>query len=86
MLHYYSVRCSAEGELLLNEGHSYLKERKTVTSVYINTNQHSTAPRSTYHLNAEDFSSLVGGDKGYVFIFINKMLLRNILFPEHLAS
>jgi hypothetical protein len=43
-------------------------------------------PVSTHHWNAEDLSSLVGGSKGYVFIHINKMLLRNILFPEHLAS
>ena len=39
-----------------------------------------------YRLNAEDLSSLVRGSKGYVFIYINQMLLRNTLFPEHLAS
>lgn len=44
------------------------------------------APIRVWHLNAADLSSLVRGSKGYVFIYINKMLLRNILFPEHLAS
>lgn len=70
-----------------SQGRSFLWETKQ------NKTKHRTVyklkPRvliSIYHLNAEDLSSLVGGSKGHVFIYINKMLLRNILFPEHLAS
>lgn len=69
-------RCSSEG-------HSFLPERKTLNTMY---KLKPRAPISIYHLNAEDLSSLAGGSKGYVFIYINKMLLRNIFFLEHLAS
>lgn len=66
-----------------SQGHSFLQDRKTHSTIY---KLKPRIPVSIRYLNAEDLSSLVGGSKGYVFIYVNKMLLRNILFSEHLAS
>lgn len=69
-----------------SQGHSFLREKQNKTKHRTVYKLKPRAPISIYHLNAEDLSSLVDGSKGHVFIYINKMLLRNILFPEHLAS